>query len=118
MKCPRDKGSLEREVFCGVEIDNCPVCSGTWLDRGEMAKVVGMVEDLMGGKPVVMEQLPDREPGQKLYCPRCGDQDMEAYHFSWQEKIIVDRCPRCLGIWLDTGELRQAVGLAYKEYGM
>ena len=69
MRCPRDKKPLEREVFCGVEIDTCPECDGTWLDKGEMAKVVGMVNDLMDGDPVMMDKLPDREPGEGCCVP-------------------------------------------------
>lgn len=117
MKCPRDNHNLEREVFCGVEIDSCGKCNGTWLDKGEMGKVIGMVKDLMGGEEISMERLPDREPGREFKCPRCENRDLEPFHFSYQKKIIIDKCPACEGIWLDGGELRQAVSVAYKEYG-
>jgi Zn-finger nucleic acid-binding protein len=28
----------------GVEVDICPDCKGVWLDRGELEKIVGMLE--------------------------------------------------------------------------
>jgi Zn-finger nucleic acid-binding protein len=118
MKCPRDESSLEREIFCGVEIDTCPKCQGNWLDEGEMSKVLGMMEDMLGGEPVAMKELTDRQPGQHLPCPLCADAPMDPYFFSYQGKIVIDRCPRCQGIWLDGGELKQAIRIAYGEFGM
>lgn len=118
MNCPRDKGDLEREVFCGVEIDTCPACEGTWMDEGEIARVVGMVKDMMDGQEIKIGPLPDRKPGEQLMCPRCGDVAMDPFYFSYKKELIVDRCRKCLGIWLDGGELKQVLSFAYKEYGM
>lgn len=118
MKCPRDKQQLKQEVFCGIEIDSCSYCDGTWLDKGEMAKIVGMEKDLLGGEEIKLEPLRDRAPGERLKCPRCEDVDLIAYYFSKEKKLILDRCPRCEGIWLDTDELKKAIRTAYKEYGI
>ncbi|MBI4533338.1 MAG: zf-TFIIB domain-containing protein [Candidatus Melainabacteria bacterium] len=37
----------------------------------------------------------------KLRCPKCGEMlDQEVFY-----EVPIERCPHCLGIWLDAGEL-------------
>ena len=36
MKCPKCGGSLQTELFHGVQIDRCPDCHGVWLDANEV----------------------------------------------------------------------------------
>jgi len=38
-----------------------------------------------------------------LKCPRCGTTLIEEQ----KDDVIIDRCPNCLGIWLDRGELEK-----------
>jgi Zn-finger nucleic acid-binding protein len=47
-----------------------------------------------------------------LNCPFCGSS------MSKIEKngVIIDRCPNCLGIWLDKGELDKIVQKRKKHY--
>jgi Zn-finger nucleic acid-binding protein len=45
-----------------------------------------------------------------MKCPKCGDSLKER---SFQ-KILIDQCTGCNGIWLDAGELE---GVAEKEGG-
>lgn len=115
MRCPRDGQILDSEVFCGVDIDSCSYCDGTWMDRGELAKVVGLDADLLSDEKVAPEDLNDRPPGSLLTCPRCTDTSMTPYYFSSQKRIILDKCQACGGIWLDTNELKHVVRLAYVE---
>lgn len=118
MKCPRDGDPLEREIFVGVEIDSCTGCDGTWLDKGEIGKIIGMQQDLMGGMQIKLEPLRDRGVGERLKCPRCENIDLLAYYFSADKKLIVDRCPNCEGVWLDTEELKKAIESYYGEGSM
>jgi len=113
MNCPRDGNKLVREMFCGVVIDSCTLCDGTWMDKGELASVVGMNRDLLADEKVKTENLKDRAPGQKLLCSRCVDTEMEACYFSAEKKIILDHCPKCGGLWLDTDELKSVIKTAY-----
>ncbi|HUF42014.1 MAG TPA: zf-TFIIB domain-containing protein [Verrucomicrobiae bacterium] len=41
----------------------------------------------------------------QLKCPRCGTVLKE----STFQKIVVDQCPDCNGVWLDAGEVEQLV---------
>ena len=36
MKCPKCGTDLHSVDLHGVTVDTCPVCSGTWLDAGEL----------------------------------------------------------------------------------
>ena len=42
----------------------------------------------------------------ELKCPRCGETLKEQTF----QKILIDQCPSCHGIWLDAGELEQIAG--------
>lgn len=113
MKCPRDGTPLKREIFCGLEIDSCVVCDGTWLDKGELAKISGLEGDTLEGEEAV-GNLPDRKEGEFLVCPKCGEK-MKPYFFSRKKVLIVDMCPKCGGVWLDAKELKKALELVYYE---
>jgi Zn-finger nucleic acid-binding protein len=42
MNCPRcDETELLQLTRGGIEVDVCPSCRGTWLDRGELQQLVG-----------------------------------------------------------------------------
>ena len=40
MMCPIDRTPLTMSERQGIEIDYCPTCSGVWLDRGELDKII------------------------------------------------------------------------------
>ena len=58
MKCPKCGGDLNEVIFRGISIDRCSLCSGVWLDSGELEKlageedksVIGDILSLFGGK--------------------------------------------------------------------
>jgi Zn-finger nucleic acid-binding protein len=56
------------------------------------------------------EAKTDAKPDSYMKCPKCGAQLKER---SFQ-KIVIDQCGACHGIWLDAGELEQ---VAEKESG-
>lgn len=47
MICPRctDRTDLSEVVKQGVTLDTCPSCSGIWLDKGELAKLLGQARN-------------------------------------------------------------------------
>src|SRR6185295_7293448 len=55
MLCPRCDGTLTEREINEVSIDTCPKCAGTWLDLGELEKIVkregpGFFSRLFGGE--------------------------------------------------------------------
>ena len=58
MKCPRCEttGIAERDRD-GVTVDYCPECRGSWMDRGELEKLLSRANpDVDDG-----DELPDRD---------------------------------------------------------
>lgn len=79
-----------------VAIDFCPDCYGVWLDKAELAKILGEKE--------VTDYLTKdigTQAKSSLICPRCRNlMDIER-----AEQVEVDVCLKCRGVWLDQGEL-------------
>ncbi|HXG51723.1 MAG TPA: zf-TFIIB domain-containing protein [candidate division Zixibacteria bacterium] len=48
----------------------------------------------------------EADPPGRMRCPKCGERLKER---SFQ-KILIDQCSGCGGIWLDAGELEQVAG--------
>jgi Zn-finger nucleic acid-binding protein len=74
-----------------------------WFDKGELSKVDRIVE------PVFFEirHLPKKaEQLKALNCPVCGNmQILRKAEHPRDNKVILDYCPSCKGIWLDKNEL-------------
>lgn len=45
MKCPECRLVMITEPRQGVEVDFCPRCGGTWLQRGELDKIIDRTLD-------------------------------------------------------------------------
>ena len=104
MRCPRDKMPLENFELEGVMVDGCSYCDGIWLDNKELQSITDMTSDVLDGEARSEEIEWDEE----LNCPLCNVL-MEKRFFSRFKEVTVDRCPECLGLWLDTGEMRQVL---------
>ena len=96
-KCNIQTNRHEIEIFGpNIFIDICPKCNGTWLDNGELNKILKdrklsdyLTEDI------------GTQSKSKLVCPRCGGlMDIET-----ADDVEVDVCLTCHGVWLDAGEL-------------
>lgn len=37
--CPNDKSQMEKKLIWNVVLDQCPVCGGIWIERGELEVV-------------------------------------------------------------------------------
>lgn len=100
VQCPKCFVKMDKrkvEVFGpDITVDTCPECKGTWLDPGELKRVL---------KNNSLADYLSRDIGtrseSKLICPGCGGlMDLERY-----DDIEVDVCLDCNGVWLDEGEL-------------
>lgn len=97
MNCPRDGSPLDGSKLRGVPVDVCSYCNGIWLDASELSQLHGLPEDLTSAVPAPCPQ--------PLTCPSCASA-MERFYFSQEQRVEVDRCPSCGGVWLDTDELK------------
>ena len=108
MKCPRDGTELAKVSILGLELDKCHKCDGLWLDHGELERLrdaeVPNVEELIERKYGDPEFQPDTTDAY-MRCPRCVDARLARQHYTYINPVAIDRCERCMGIWLDDTEL-------------
>jgi len=114
MECPRDGSPLEARKREGdVEVDECGVCRGIWLDKGELEALqeASAQKHLHLGDPAgdsvsrsINEVAQLTTTGAK--CPRCGEK-MTARDYGFGSQIVIDTCPADCGVWLDVGEIER-----------
>jgi Zn-finger nucleic acid-binding protein len=120
LHCPNCKGVMDRDELGSFCIDRCPDCGGIWLDAAELDKVValnksgaskGIIDRLDVGK-----RVPGGNTGTRTmrHCPR--DQSaLAATNSPTQQHVVYDRCPACLGTFLDAGELNDLADFTLAE---
>ena len=108
MNCPRCEIPLEEsqqiDVDTQLDFHSCKSCDGLWLSK----PVLNYLEKIK--EPVIFEFLQiDSELDQLigLDCPSCEEGNlMKKAEHPRDERVIMDYCEACEGIWLDKGELR------------
>jgi Zn-finger nucleic acid-binding protein len=121
MNCPRDGEKLfpvqyEDDVY----VDECTKCKGAFLDRGEIEKIeedhahefrdaLSRMPDLVAG---AYERARQREEGE-IRCPKCSA-EMETREYAYCSQVMINKCVKCGGIWLDRGEV-EALELFYER---
>src|SRR5678816_2999230 len=103
MKCPACNKTLREKGAGGITLDMCyGGCGGIWFDASELENV----NDRAAATLHTIWQIPSRikPPGEPRSCPRCPEQVLERKWFSDAQKVEIDQCPKCGGIWLDDGE--------------
>ena len=100
--CPRDRHPLKVDSFHGVEVDRCLECDSVWLDRGEMAQIAPGFD---------RGEL--RQPARALprayavfRCPACRGDLLPRYYGSRRERVELDACINCGGLWLHVRDMR------------
>jgi len=86
-----------------IYYDICEACGSIWFDAGEMDAVVLPVYRSVEKSSTERAQGVS-EPLRQ--CPRCGDAYMNKVLFLAYSDILLDRCWKCHGFWLDGGELK------------
>ena len=124
MLCPRDRGVLVNEKYEGdVLVDRCPSCDGAWLQRGELEAIQESLErdysaELRGIDVVALAYERARQANRPdIACPNCG-MSLQAEEYGYCSQILVDRCGKCGGIWLDSGELEALERFFERETGV
>jgi len=79
----------------------CDSCGGHWLDEEHLHQLEQMTDVVL----FEIRSIPDEEEQKKpLVCPRCGDWLAKRIS-ARDQKVTMDRCRSCNGIWLDGGEM-------------
>lgn len=117
VKCEQD---FLRKLVGDVEVDLCPGCGGLWLDHSELQRLAELPnEHLVGLQAFVQKTDNDANPYRQadwaqhseaerldVACPACPGKLTRAQVGS----IQVEVCSGCAGVFLDAGELEQAIG--------
>jgi Zn-finger nucleic acid-binding protein len=107
MDCPVCREPLVVVERGRVELDWCPWCRGLWFDTGELEM---LAERFEGRRPPDLAALPMAAVDEKARpCPRC-DARMDKVKAGATPTVVIDRCPRGHGVWLDHGETGALLG--------
>ena len=100
MNCPICESSLIPTKVQVVDVDRCEHCGGIWFDEKELMPLLReeprMLKPLLGHSD---ERGADLQRGN---CPKDGAKMVRVYS-ARNERVVVDSCPECRGIWLDGG---------------
>lgn len=106
--CVKCNSILDKATFEGLEVDLCPKCGGLWLDRGEITRTARLPEAELARLRALLtgRSGPPPIPTESVApCPACPGKLSEVLLGT----VHVDYCDRCQGLFLDRGELQQAV---------
>jgi len=114
LSCPRDQSSLSEQTLDSVvKVDHCGSCGGVFLDKGELNKIEDDTAREYANQ--IREKENDVEEAYEMAkqlerpsasCPKCKC-EMEKEEYGMCSNVIVDSCPKCGGMWLDHGELKE-----------
>lgn len=116
MRCPQCDVPMNEVVVRAnpgslIQLDQCRRCGGIWCDKWELFPIdpdEAEQLDVVDGKllAALTEEIP-----KTLYCPRCTNKLARLKEPLLPEDIVLQRCSRCEGIWLNRGQMTR-----YKNY--
>lgn len=107
MNCPVCNEALIVLEYKDIELDYCIQCKGFWFDAGELGLLSGALK-LQTEIPDIFSFPPTQTKEQARKCPRCKKK-MDKTILGLEPGILIDRCKKGDGIWLDYGELGQVL---------
>ena len=106
--CPRCNVLLHEIKEGEALIERCTRCAGSFFDQGEMFAALGTHAD-----PSYWDREETggvvREGGVK--CIRCKSHMLLQDVAYGDDKVVIDRCGHCQGIWLDPGEAEKIMAI-------
>jgi len=109
MICPVCENPMVVLELDQIEIDHCLHCGGIWLDAGELELLLETDEDRERLRNLLIED--DSVKEKKYPCPICNKK-MQKVFVGEEKKILIDKCKKNHGLWLDKGELEDVIELS------
>ena len=105
MQCPRHHVEFEEDKRHGVEAQECPECSGVWVETAALEEIENRVfpDEMRKGTLKYGSQDSD------LSCPHCG-KTMVRFRYR-ANNLELDHCPDDAGFWLDKDEDKRILEL-------
>jgi uncharacterized protein len=108
MNCPVCGEPFSVEILEDQEILACRGCGGMWLHRHQLNK---LLKESGGDVELCSFNTHPREDRHgEIKCLECPDTLMRKINFLDYSDIVLDRCPSCGSLWLDSGELTNMHG--------
>lgn len=106
MNCPKCHNSMSAVEFgTEIEIMRCESCAGIFVQRGtlDLLRDEWLADTVLdvganAANPATLD------PPAEVACPACNT-PMEMVNDAQQNHIVLDVCPACDGVFLDSGEL-------------
>lgn len=114
LNCPACTKELTpyRDDVTALEIDSCFFCHGLWFDYNELRRFFTAPKLYNQFKlPQHNFRVKLNDAPQQRNCSRCPSQPLVEVKL---DEVIVDECPQCKGIWLDSGEVARLIDLYEK----
>jgi len=114
--CPRCSERLARGKIKGRGLRVCRACGGVWIGQNELT-------DLLRTAPQGLVAADARFPNlvglgwnrmAPKRCPECGE-SLILVGIEGAPEVVVDRCPKCQGVWFDDGELAAVASAAKSQ---
>ena len=109
MNCPVCKEPMIVLELEQVEIDYCTNCEGIWLDAGELELLLETEQERAKFSKFLIEESTMNE--KRYRCPICSKK-MGKIFVGEERKILIDKCKKNHGLWLDKGELESVIKLS------
>jgi uncharacterized protein len=105
--CVKCSSVLDKSMVGEVEVDLCPSCGGLWLDSGELEKLgQGSKDDVEKLRTALVgSEQPEPPSDTTTPCIACDGKLREMK----LGPVTIEFCGACNGIFLDKGELDQAI---------
>ncbi len=105
MQCPRHHVEFEEDKRHGVPAQECPECTGVWIESAALEQLEDRVfpEEMRKGTLKYGSQDSD------LSCPHCGE-TMVRFRYR-ANNLELDHCPDDAGYWLDKDEDKRVLEL-------
>ena len=107
-RCPRCKVPTTRVAYEGASVRTCGECGGYWVTEVALKGIsnrrhLSFPEAVKERFLQLAEESNSTEP---LLCLSCARVMVKEQFKDWDD-IVIDRCGKCGGIWLDPGELEK-----------
>jgi Zn-finger nucleic acid-binding protein len=109
MYCPNENTPMHQAAVSShygqqVTIDQCGSCGGIWFDAFELYKVRQGEAEKIEQLDATILRAPSHIGRPTLLCPRDQTELTRFDDPHFPKEIILARCPKCQGFWLNRGE--------------
>ena len=105
--CPSCGKPMVVFEFEGVEIDRCIACRGTWLDSGELARILEQGGSSADAWRSTLDSARLMQKSTRR-CPRCP-RKLQEIRVETDPSVTLDRCPWGDGLWFEGGEMQTII---------